>query len=273
MQRALSVRPGAWGNLLLASVALVTVLATAAAGREPKAIISGPRYAEPGEDVFLDFSQSEGEPDRFHVSIRPELAGRSQLEMLAGGTRARVKTYPGVWHVRLIVSNEDGWSEHTHTITIPGNPPCPCPAPAPGPVDPLPNPPLPPDPTPGPTPTPRPDPRPLLPVPQELSAIRGQVTTAARSINSQNRTADITKLVSVCVQLENDATRPNPETNPQHYIDALGNAISSLGAAWRPFLTAVGEKLRAHYLAGDLKSVDRWAVLCQEARLGLEAAK
>lgn len=243
-----------------------------AEAKEPKAIISGPRYAEPGEDVFLDFSQSENEPDRYHVAITPNNPGRSQLEIMDGGRRARVKTYPGTWHVRLIVSNEDGWDEHTHTIIIPGNPPCPTPPPTPNPLPPLPEPPEPPSPTPTPQPepkpTPAPDPQPITPEPGRF-ALAPAVFRLASSAKAATRVADCQMLGRECRRI---AAKPESFSGMTAMAAAIVAVLQTLPEGWEPLKTETADAFTRLYTSGQLRNRDDIAALLLELAFAFEQA-
>ncbi len=239
--------------------------------KEPKAIISGPRYAEPGEDIFLDFAQSEGQPDRFHVSIKPDLPGRSQLEVMDGGTRARVKSYPGVWNVRLIVSNDDGWDEYTHTITIPGNPPCPEPPPTPNPIQPLPEPPKPPGPTPTPEPKPvepNPDPQPVAPEPGRF-ALAPEVFRIASTAKSSTRIPDCSRLASECRRIAE--AKDNYASLNAMATDVV-TVLKSLPVGWEELKTRTGAAITGLYSNGLLTNRDDLAALLLELAPAFDAA-
>ena len=286
--RVVTKQPLDFSAFFAPKIMLVAVILAAHSGYAGEAMIVGPAAVPaPGYPCKLFVQGEIPEGTTIGWDVSPRLEGVQQVRAAADGRSADLTTLAGPketqgrWRLSVAIHEPDREIYFRYAdVFVPGvpyvptpppGPPQPAPAPDPEP-DPKPVPPAP-NPQPTPVPPPQPLPDPLLPVPVELSDVRGEVLTAARAIQSPTRAADIEKLISLCRELQSDATRADPVTDPQHYINRLGNTISGLGSSWKSFLSGVGQALQQHYLAGHLKTVDRWAVLMQEARLGLEAAQ
>lgn len=250
-----------------------------AAAAPPVAIISGPRTAEPGEEVILDASTSEGDPKVFAWRIYPQLAGRKQLTVLEGGKRVRVASFPGRYLVRVMMANEDGISDHDHVVNIPGAAPCPpapdpSPGPAPGPIVPTPTP----DPGPAPAPVPPAPPMPVPPPvpdlpPGEFDGLPAAIKALAMTVVSPNRAAEAAKLADAfeVIAAKFAAGTLTPIESPKAIAEAFNSATSS---AWdSEFRKKAVAKLKQVYDAGKLSSPDRWRAFFIEAAIGLRAVK
>lgn len=266
-------------NTPLIVLAFLLMFGGVTAAAPPVAIISGPRTAEPGEEVILDASTSEGDPKVFAWRIYPQLAGRKQLTVLEGGKRVRVASFPGRYLVRVMMANEDGISDHDHVVNIPGAAPCPpapdpSPGPAPGPIVPTPTP----DPIPTPTPVPPAPPMPVPPPapdlpPGEFDGLPAAVKALAMQVVSPNRAAEAAKLADAfeVIAAKFAAGALTPVGSPKAIAEAFNSATSP---AWDAgFRTSAIAKLRQVYDAGKLSSPDRWRAFFMEAAIGLRAVK
>lgn len=276
--RSDGVGPAATGALLLCLLFTGSALAV-----QPTAIVQGPKSAEPGEEIILDLSSSEGEPKTYAWRVYPKIQGKKQLTLLEGNKKARLASFPGVYTVTGLVANDDGIDVAEFTVTIPGNPPCPNPpppAPSPTPVVPTPGPvvptPTPIVPTPGPVVPNPPNPAPTpdgLPV-GEFDSLPSAVLALANTVNSPTRKAEATKLAdafeAIAAQLSAGTLK-----NPISIVSAIGTAFNgSVPPAWdSAFREKAIEKMKGLYEGGKLPTPDRWAVMLREVNQGLRAVK
>lgn len=243
----------------------------------PSAIINGPRTAEPGEEIILDLSQSEGMPTLFKWSIYPKLEGRKQLTLIEGGKKVRVASFPGTYIVRGMVANAEGISDHEHQITIPGTIPCP-PAPEPKPITPTPVPIVP---TPGPTPIipPAPPTPPMPPVPDvlpvgEFDGLPAAVRALALKVQTTNRPAEALALANALEAISAQLAA-GTLTDPSLIVSAIGDAFNtSVPASWDgEFRAPAVAKIKALYQASKLNTPARWSVMLREVVAGLKSIK
>lgn len=246
---------------------LLALMVPAAAQAAPiKAVLIGPATAEAGSDVFLDASQSEGEPKYYLYRVTPELTGRRQI-VTTDKLKPRILTYPGTWNVELIVVSEEGeQSRAYHTITIPGSGPCPTPEPNPRPTPtpiPQPNPPLPPPPEPGPI-----DPAPPRPAPPAGEfGIAPQLYALAKSVG---KPADCKLLADKLAGLA--AKCDAGAATMQAVLNELAATLATLGPEWSGLKTAAKPALLAIHMAGKLPDVAALSRLLKEMESAFRAA-
>lgn len=256
------------------------LMGAAAQAAQPVAIITGPKLAEPGEEIILDLSQSEGEPTLFKWTVTPELKGRKQLSVLEGGKKVRLASYPGEYYVTGMIANGDGIDAHTYLVKIPGTPPCP-PTPAPVPTPPGPVVPTPVVPVPTPTPVvpvptpvvPTPTPVPDLPV-GEFDGLPAKVKALAMLVASTNRVAEAGKLADGLEAVSSQIAAGTLKT-PIAIVGAIGDTFDgTVPAAWdADFRLKSIATVKALFEAGKLQTPDRWSVLLKEICTGLRAVK
>lgn len=252
----------------------------------PRAIITGPTTATPGEFLTLDATGSENEPKHFKWSISPELKGRKQLLPSDGGGKCVVATYPGVYLITLAISNEDGIDTLTYQITIPGEAPCPPPSPVPTPPQPLPIPPGPvPTPTPLPPVPPVPVPVPIPPVvpPGEFN-VAPQVAVIVSKIPSPNRVAEAKQLADAADALAAEIAA-GTVTNATVVLTRIGAGIKALNSpAWVVAAPELAALMQATWQAhskdrlkltttGGIVDASGWSTLLREVAIGARGVK
>lgn len=267
------------GATMIGCLALILGLAGVANAASPKAIINGPTTGTPGEILYLDASQSQGEPKHFRWKVEPDLPGRVMFEVCGENpARIRINTLAGMaCRYTVLVSNDDGPDSVTWTVTIPGTPQPspspvpptppvpPAPTPEPQPVPPLPTPPVPPGPGPAPTPTPEP-----------LTGFAAEVAAWANAVQSPGKVAEANRLADAC-EATASAIVAGAHSGPAAILAAIRAANNAaLGEsikAWGPFGVKYGSALGLKYAAGELGSNDKWAALLNETAKGLRGVR
>lgn len=248
---------------VMAAWLLITGTAYAA---PPRAVISGPSSALAGEIVVLDGSASEGVAH--HLWIVAPTNSRRMFVPAGEGRRIYCATFPGVWSYTLIVSNADGISAETVTLTVDGSQPLPPPLPPlPGP-----QPPVPPSPTP-PAPVPPVDPTP----PDGPFTVARDVYRAALQVASPNRKAEAMAMADVFRGArESQITGVNSIALAQAvatYLNAAkAKALGATEALWDPVVSAIGAKVSAAVASGRLAKTADYDALFLEIETALRAA-
>lgn len=253
---------------------------SAAMASPPIAIIQGPKSAEPGEEILLDLSMSEGEPMVYGWQVYPKIPNKKQLTIAKDGKTCRLASFPGVYTVQGQVANMEGINTVEWTITIPGNPPCPSP----------------PNPTPAPGPSPVPTPTPVVPVPVvpvpvvpvvpvpvppdalpagEFDGLPAAVRALALTVNSPTRAAEAAKLADAFDSLASQIVAVKTLQTPLAIVDAIGKAFnSSVPASWDAgFRAKAVARMKEIYEGGKLATPERWAAMLREVSVGLRAVK
>jgi len=263
-------------------ILLALLVPSIAVAAPPRAIITGPTTAIPGELLTLDATSSENEPKHFKWSISPELRGRKQLE--PNGGKCVVATYPGVYVVTLAISNDDGIDTLTYQLTFPGEAPCPPPAPKPV----VPDVPIPPVPVPTPTPNP-PVPTPPGPVPTPVIPdgefkVSAKVAALIGKINSPNRSTEAKQLADAADSLAAEVAA-GTVTNATVVLTRIGAGIKDIKnpqwvAAATEFAALMQSTWQEHSKGrlklttiGGIVDASGWSTLLRELAVGARAVK
>lgn len=262
-------------------LALILGLAATASAAPPKAVINGPTTGTPGEILYLDASQSQGDPKHFRWKVEPDLPGRVMFEVCGENpARIRINTLAGMaCRYTVLISNDDGPDSVAWVVTIPGTP-----QPSPSPVPPKPSPPAP-EPLPGPLPTPSPpSPQPSppapgpapQPTPEPLTGFAADVAGWANAVQSPGKVQEAKRLADAC-EATASAIAAGAHAGPAAILAAIRAANNAaLGEsikAWAPFGTKYGAALGLKYAAGELGSNDKWAALLNETAKGLRGVR
>lgn len=256
---------------------LALLVPSVASASPPRAIITGPTTATPGEFLTLDATGSENDPKHFKWSISPELRGRKQLLPSDGGGKCVVATYPGVYLITLAISNDDGIDTLTYQITIPGDAPCPPPEPQPVPPQPVP-------PTPGPAPQPTPVPVPVPVIPDGEFKVAAKVAEIIGRINSPSRTTEAKQLADAADALAAQIAA-GTVTNATEVLTRIGGGIKAMNnpawtAAAADFAKLMETTWKSHSAArlkltaiGGIVDPAGWSTLLRELAVGARAVK
>jgi len=192
----------------------------------PQAVVTGPTGGMPGHILLLDASESGA--DFYAWSVTPQLpGGRPTILVLEEGRKCLIASVPGVYHVFLACSNDEGIDQTQWTLTIGDGP-------NPVPVPPAPNPP-----TPTPTP-PSPD-----TVPDGVFRIAKLAFDLARLVDSTNRVgqahalADAADAVAASIAA---GTLNKPQEILRAILAANNAALGTSMLAWTPWGPAIGLK-------------------------------
>lgn len=214
--------------LLLSSVALA---------EPPKAVISGPTEAMPGDFVDLDASASVG--DFFHWRVEPPqfADGRKTFRFPKGPSGAPaaqkskecgIASRPGKYTITLTVSNKEGIADTTWTVTVFDGPPQTPPA----------QPPTTPPAQPPATPPATPQPSGLSDwVFQQATAL---VTPEARAVSAAKLAESYRKYSAIGASA---AKSPAEFAKGQAMLNQATLLVTGGTAAWDKFLRALAEKL------------------------------
>lgn len=291
---SLPTKPSGTAQSVAGAIVLVLLLGSSASAqavvgapmfeiaKPPIAVIVGPKMAEPGDEIILDASASEGEPHLFKWVVVPEVKGKKQITAIDGGKKIRLASWKGQYEVEVMIANKYGIDSHKMTITVMDiEPPEPAPAPKPTPT---------PSPAPAPTPAPVivpvvPVPAPVVPVPVptpvgpvlpagNFDNLPSAVYQLAMGVNTTSRASEAGKLADA---LEGVAAQLSAGTlkTPLGIVDAIGKAFNgAVPASWdTDFRTKAVAKMKSLYEGGKLPIPDAWATMLREVVTGLRAVK
>ncbi len=276
---------------LAIATGFVTGLAAVCPGAPPRAIINGPATGTPGEILYLDASESTGEPTHFRWSVIPEIAGRKQIEPAAADqAKIRIASFPGAYRYTLVVSNADGADLVYWDVVVPGTPPPTPTPPQPGP-NPQPNPqPVPPAPTPpapGPNPQPNPEPSPPAPEPQPgppspppegRFGVAPKIVEWSASVTSPTKLKDAQAFAdafeSVAAAIVAGTLRDaNKIAEALLAANRANVGHETITKYWHGGAQNLNAHLAATFSSGKLKDSDQWATYLRECAVGFRAIR
>jgi hypothetical protein len=254
-------------------IAAIVALCVGGDVHAAKAVLKGPRFANPGDLVQFDASQSDALGYRWNVW--PKVEGRDAPRPSMDGRSCEVPSYPGRYLVQLIVCDAEGGIDDAFaTLIISGDPPSPIPTPQP------PSPPAPTPPSPGPSPIPPSPPAPPAPpVPPgpapKFPGLTGDVYTWAMAVSSSRRATEAAALADAAektAQDVHDAKISSPGQISKALVAANATALGGDAPAWEPFAKNLVARVEQLYGSGKLKERTDWEAMLREAAAGLRQA-